>query len=81
MSRNVSRPADTDPDDFLTPVVGRQLLRCDHCQRTDEATHADLMRYLTKGWPSCCDEVMSYFIEAPRPSLRGGGSGPKLERR
>ena len=44
---------------FLTPVVGRQLLRCDRCHRTEEVTHADLMQYLLKGWPSCCGEVIA----------------------
>src|SRR5436190_21947761 len=56
-------------DVFQTPVVGRQLLRCDRCQRSEEVTHAALMRYLLKGWPGCCGEVMGYFVEARRPSL------------
>jgi hypothetical protein len=55
-------------DAFPTPVAGRQLLRCDRCRRSDELTHADLMRYMLKGWPKCCGEVMAYFVEAKRPS-------------
>jgi hypothetical protein len=54
---------------FLTPVVGRQLLHCDRCRRDDEVTHADLMRYLLKGWPACCGDVIGYYVEARRPSL------------
>jgi hypothetical protein len=56
------------PDPFPTPVVGRQLLRCDRCKRTDEVSHAHLTRYMAKGWPRCCGEVMAYFIEAKHPS-------------
>jgi hypothetical protein len=57
------------PDPFATPVTGRQLLRCDRCGRAEEVTHADLMRHITKGWPSCCGQPMTYFVEAPRPTL------------
>ena len=56
-------------DLFQTPLVGRQLLHCDRCRRTEEVTHASLMRYLLKGWPACCGQVMGYFLEARRPSL------------
>jgi hypothetical protein len=56
------------PDPFPTPVIGHQLLRCFRCRRTDEVTHADLMRYMKKGWPRCCGEVMAYFVEARHPS-------------
>ncbi len=55
-------------DSFPTPVAGRQLLHCHRCRRTDVVTHADLMRYMTKGWPKCCGEVMGYFTEAKHPS-------------
>jgi hypothetical protein len=55
-------------DPFPTPVVGRQLLRCGQCKRTDEVTHADLMKYMKRGWPTCCGEVMTYFTEARHPS-------------
>jgi hypothetical protein len=26
------------------------------------------MRYMKKGWPRCCGEVMAYFTEARHPS-------------
>jgi len=78
---NGPTPMPADPDDFLTPVVGRQLVRCDRCRRTDEVTHADLMRYLVKGWPACCGEVMSYFVEARRPTLPDPAAGARPRRR
>jgi hypothetical protein len=63
------------PDDSPTPVTGRQLVRCFRCGRTTEATHADLMRYVQKGWPSCCGQVMTYFTEAKRPGASGDPAG------
>ena len=55
-------------ESFPTPVVGRQLLHCYRCHRSNEVTHADLMQYMKKAWPKCCGEVMSYFTEAKHPS-------------
>jgi hypothetical protein len=55
-------------DPSTTPVVGRQPLRCGRCNRTDEVTHADLMTYMKRGWPTCRGEVMAYFTGARHPS-------------
>jgi len=63
-------------NDSLTPVVTRQLLRCHKCGRTGEITHNDLMKYMGKGWPTCCGEVMAYYIEAKRPSYCDYGDAP-----
>jgi hypothetical protein len=46
----------------------RRLLRCPACGRTDDVTHADLMRYTRVGWPKCCGLTMAYFTEAERPA-------------
>ena len=53
----------TDP----TPEP-RRLLRCPACRRTDDVSHADLMRHTRDGWPKCCGQVMAYFAEAERPA-------------
>lgn len=55
-------------DSFPTPVIGRQLLWCAQCCRTEPITHADLMRHMVRGWPRCCGQVMAYFVEAKHPS-------------
>jgi hypothetical protein len=50
-----------------TPT-GRRLLHCDQCGRTEEVSHADLMRFTRQGWPKCCGQTMAYFVEAPPPT-------------
>ncbi len=45
-------------------VVGRRLLRCDVCARTEEKTATELLSYCQSTWPRCCGEVMAYFVQA-----------------
>ena len=42
--------------------IGRRLLRCHVCTRTDERTATELLDYCQSTWPRCCGEVMSYFV-------------------
>src|SRR5262245_40275534 len=41
--------------------VGRRLLRCSVCNRTEEKTVTELLGYCQSTWPRCCGEVMAYF--------------------
>jgi hypothetical protein len=50
-------------DPFPTPVVGRQLLHCGRCKRTEEVTHADLMKYMKRGWPTSADVAIAVLDE------------------
>jgi hypothetical protein len=76
----------------MNPVDSyRRLLRCDMCEHEVVCTMADMVAYARKGWPTCCDDVMTLFIEIGKPhttgenrpiaaqppafSLTGGGNG------
>jgi hypothetical protein len=50
-------------------VVGRRLLRCLVCTRTEEKTATELLNYCQSTWPRCCGEVMAYFTQID-PNLR-----------
>lgn len=39
---------------------------CSECESTAECSLADLLRYARRGWPRCCGEVMSLFVEGGR---------------
>ena len=41
----------------------RGLLRCDHCGRVEICSTDQVYRYSIKGWPQCCNVVMSFFVE------------------
>jgi hypothetical protein len=49
------------------------MLMCHVCGRARDATIADLMTFIRLGWPKCCGEVMTLFVETERP---GGDSTP-----
>jgi phage FluMu protein Com len=44
-----------------------RLLRCRLCGKTTACTQVEMMSYLTAGWPKCCGETMTLFIEAKLP--------------
>ena len=46
----------------------RRLVRCFACGRSEEVSSADLVGYMQTGWPRCCGEVMTYYLEADRPT-------------
>ena len=45
----------------------RRLVRCFTCGRSEDVSSADLVGYMQTGWPRCCGEVMTYFLEADPP--------------
>ncbi|HVK13206.1 MAG TPA: hypothetical protein VM597_30920 [Gemmataceae bacterium] len=51
--------------------VGRRLLRCHVCTRTEERTATEMLGYCQSTWPRCCGEVMAYFTETD-PEYRDG---------
>lgn len=46
---------------------GRWLLRCTSCGRSEDCTADDNLRYARDGWPRCCREVMTLYVELGRP--------------
>ena len=42
----------------------RRLVMCHTCGRTEAVAAADLPGYMESGWPRCCGEVMTYYLEA-----------------
>ena len=52
----------------MTAEMKRQwLLRCDKCHRVETCSTAEAFSYATKGWPMCCEQVMSFFVEMQPP--------------
>jgi hypothetical protein len=62
-----------------------RLLHCGKCGQAIECSRAAILQYLNGGWPKCCGETMTLFIEArllkeatarepnaPRPDRRVG---------
>jgi hypothetical protein len=45
----------------------QRLLRCAKCGKTTECTPVELLEHITSGWPKCCGETMTLFIEALLP--------------
>jgi hypothetical protein len=55
------------------PELGSdRLLRCRQCGKTVECSPEELMTHMREGWPKCCGETMTLFIEAKLP----GGAKP-----
>ena len=46
----------------------KRLLRCHACNRADEVSPADLLRYMNTHWPQCCGGVMALYIETDHPN-------------
>jgi hypothetical protein len=42
----------------------RKLLRCDPCGRSAVFTDAEFFEFVETGWPACCGETMSLYLEA-----------------
>lgn len=55
------------PDDEGERDEQARLLRCGKCGRTVECSRAEVLDYLNSGWPKCCGETMTLFIEARLP--------------
>jgi hypothetical protein len=44
-----------------------RILRCSKCGKITDCSSDDLMNYMRAGWPKCCGDVMTLFIEAKLP--------------
>ena len=53
------------------------MLVCRACGRAEDSSVTDLLNYMKFGWPKCCGEVMTLFVETERP----GDDGTPLEKR
>jgi hypothetical protein len=59
----------------MTGVQGRdggcggsaRVLICRKCNKSTPCSPEDLMCYMREGWPKCCGETMTLFIEAKLP--------------
>ena len=48
----------------------RRLVRCATCGRTEPVSALDLAGYTQSGWPRCCGDVMTYYLESELPPDR-----------
>jgi hypothetical protein len=55
------------PNDESEKDDQARLLRCQTCGRTIECSRTEIIGYLNSGWPKCCGETMTLFIEAKLP--------------
>ena len=47
---------------------GRQrILRCLKCGKVTDCSPEEMLSYTAAGWPQCCDDTMTLFIEAKVP--------------
>jgi hypothetical protein len=53
-------------DDDCADAPARRLLHCPDCGRSDEVTHD--MWLASDEWPTCCGQVMVYFMTFPQPT-------------
>jgi hypothetical protein len=52
----------------LNPSPGNdRILRCRRCGKCVDCSPEDLMNHMRDGWPKCCRETMTLFIEAKLP--------------
>jgi hypothetical protein len=47
------------------------ILKCGACNRTFASSKGEVASYAISGWPQCCGETMSLFIEVPLPEGPG----------
>jgi hypothetical protein len=45
----------------------QRILRCGKCGRTVTCQPSEMLAYTLTGWPKCCSETMTLFIEAKVP--------------
>jgi hypothetical protein len=57
------------PDAFANHPHSARILRCLKCGKVTDCTPDDLLRYAQTKWPRCCKDVMTLFIQTPKPKL------------
>lgn len=45
----------------------QRILRCSKCGKSTNITVQEMMEFTATGWPKCCGETMTMFIEAALP--------------
>jgi hypothetical protein len=51
-------------NDEIARKFADALLRCRVCGRAFGPTLGEIAEYLSNGWPSCCDEMMTFSARA-----------------
>ncbi len=51
------------------PLATKKLLRCSSCGNILPCTENELFAYIQQGWPKCCRETMTLFVEVSRTTL------------
>jgi len=51
----------------INPGSGQHVLVCHKCGRVRAVTPEQQMKYISQGWPRCCDAVMALYLEVERP--------------
>jgi hypothetical protein len=54
--------APDDPEDRTKRILG-----CSRCERTVVCSAEEVGIYMRGGWPKCCGETMTLFIQANLP--------------
>jgi hypothetical protein len=49
----------------------RRILMCPICHKGRPTTAEQQLKYTSKGWPKCCGEVMTLYVEADKPGDDG----------
>jgi hypothetical protein len=49
------------------PEALLRILMCGKCGKTVTCQQSEMLAYTVSGWPKCCAETMTLFIEAKLP--------------
>jgi len=49
----------------------RRMLVCHVCAKGRRVTPEQLLQYTSTGWPKCCGEVMTLYVEEDKPEDDG----------
>lgn len=53
---------------------GRRLLRCKLCNAVRTPSPEELLKYTRTGWPTCCNQVMTLYVETDVPTPGDAGA-------
>ena len=57
-------------------LAPKHILMCSICGRMRPTTPEQQLKYVSKGWPKCCEEVMVLYLEAEKPNDNGKSRQP-----